>query len=59
MVFYSFVTLPRDISQHALYLQGKESRDSAVADAEYKQTPWPLVRLRTIPTDRLPLVDEI
>jgi hypothetical protein len=25
----------------------------------YKQTPWPLVRKRTIPTDRPPLVDEI
>jgi hypothetical protein len=24
-----------------------------------KQTPWPLVRERTIPTDRSPLVDEI
>jgi hypothetical protein len=24
-----------------------------------KQTPWPLVRKRTIPTDRSPLVDEI
>jgi hypothetical protein len=24
-----------------------------------KQTPWPLVRGRTIPTDRPPLVDEI
>jgi hypothetical protein len=24
-----------------------------------KQTPWPLVRKRTIPTDRPPLVDEI
>jgi hypothetical protein len=24
-----------------------------------KQTPWSLVRERTIPTDRLPLVDEI
>jgi hypothetical protein len=24
-----------------------------------KQTPWPLVRERTIPTDRPPLVDEI
>jgi hypothetical protein len=23
------------------------------------QTPWPLVRERTIPTDRPPLVDEI
>jgi hypothetical protein len=25
----------------------------------YKQTPWPLVRKQTIPTDRPPLVDEI
>jgi hypothetical protein len=24
-----------------------------------KQTPWPLVRKRTMPTDRPPLVDEI
>jgi hypothetical protein len=24
-----------------------------------KQTPWPLVRERTIPTDRQPLLDEI
>jgi hypothetical protein len=24
-----------------------------------KQTPWPLVRQRTIPTERQPLVDEI
>jgi hypothetical protein len=24
-----------------------------------KQTPWPLVRERTIPTDRPPLVEEI
>jgi hypothetical protein len=24
-----------------------------------QQTPWPLVRERTIPTDRPPLVDEI
>jgi hypothetical protein len=24
-----------------------------------KQTPWPLVRKRTIPTERLPLVGEI
>jgi hypothetical protein len=34
----------------------------ATADYNYwqnKQTPWPLVRERTIPTDRPPLVDEI
>jgi hypothetical protein len=24
-----------------------------------KQTPWPLLRMRTIPTERPPLVDEI
>jgi hypothetical protein len=24
-----------------------------------KKTPWPLVRVRTIPTERPPLVDEI
>jgi hypothetical protein len=28
-------------------------------DKKNKQTPWPLVRERTIPTDRPPLVDEI
>jgi NAD-dependent dihydropyrimidine dehydrogenase PreA subunit len=27
--------------------------------AKNKQTPWPLVHKRTIPTDRPPLVDEI
>jgi hypothetical protein len=26
---------------------------------QQKQTPWPLVRKRTIPTERPPLVDEI
>jgi hypothetical protein len=25
----------------------------------FKQTPWPLVRKRTIPTERPPLVSEI
>jgi hypothetical protein len=25
----------------------------------FKQTPWPLVRKRTVPTERPPLVDEI
>jgi hypothetical protein len=29
------------------------------AHKQNKQTPWPLVRERTIPTDRPPLVDEI
>jgi hypothetical protein len=30
-----------------------------VALYKQKQTPWPLVRERTIPTERPPLVDEI
>jgi hypothetical protein len=29
------------------------------ADMQNKQTPWPLVRERTIPTEKPPLVDEI
>jgi hypothetical protein len=29
------------------------------ANKKTKQTPWPLVRERTIPTERPPLVDEI
>jgi hypothetical protein len=33
----------------------KEKRNCVLV----KQTPWPLVRKRTIPTDRPPLVDEI
>jgi hypothetical protein len=30
-----------------------------VLNVQTKQTPWPLVRKRNIPTDRLPLVGEI
>jgi hypothetical protein len=30
-----------------------------ITELKNKQTPWPLVRERTIPTERLPLVDEI
>jgi hypothetical protein len=30
-----------------------------VSTNQFKQTPWPLVRTQTIPTERLPLVDEI
>jgi hypothetical protein len=32
---------------------------SEVIKKKNKQTPWPLVRERTIPTERPPLVDEI
>jgi hypothetical protein len=32
---------------------------TAAANQTNKQTPWPLVRERTIPTDQPPLVDEI
>jgi hypothetical protein len=31
---------------------------SACVSVPYKQTPWPLVRKRTIPTERLPIVDK-
>jgi hypothetical protein len=31
----------------------------AIKKKKKNQTPWPLVRERTIPTDRPPLVDEI
>jgi hypothetical protein len=31
----------------------------ATLSNKQKQTPWPLVRERTIPTERPPLVDEI
>jgi hypothetical protein len=30
-----------------------------IMEAIQKKTPWPLVRKRTIPTERPPLVDEI
>jgi hypothetical protein len=33
--------------------------NSYFANEYQKQTPWPLVRERTIPTERPPLVDEI
>jgi hypothetical protein len=32
---------------------------TSIQTKKQKQTPWPLVRERTIPTDRPPLVDEI
>jgi hypothetical protein len=36
-----------------------EPGESLYIKTKNKQTPWPLVRERTIPTDRPPLVDEI
>jgi hypothetical protein len=33
--------------------------NSPIITQKTKQTPWPLVRERTIPTERPPLVDEI
>jgi hypothetical protein len=38
---------------------GIEPTCSIVPEQTKKQTPWPLVRERTIPTGRPPLVDEI
>jgi hypothetical protein len=34
-------------------------RSKACSTNEIKKTPWPLVRERTITTERPPLVDEI
>jgi hypothetical protein len=36
-----------------------QTREIKIGNKQTKQTPWPLVRERTIPTDRPPLVDEI
>jgi hypothetical protein len=40
---------------------GREQREPWTAQnvKANKQTPWPLVRQRTIPTERPPIVDEI
>jgi hypothetical protein len=40
-------------------LVSKAFRSSTYENLPIKQTRWPLVRRRTIPTDRPPLVDEI
>jgi hypothetical protein len=45
-----FEECPRSLCCSFLKLENKKKK---------KQTPWPLVRERTIPTDRPPLVDEI
>jgi hypothetical protein len=37
----------------------EEKRSVEQLHNKQKQTPWPLVRERTIPTERPPLVDEI
>jgi hypothetical protein len=37
----------------------RKSQLTTTTKKQNKQTPWPLVRERTIPTDRPPLVDEI
>jgi hypothetical protein len=42
-----------------LQLVPEEGKLKALTNKQTKQTPWPLVRERTIPTDRPPLVDEI
>jgi hypothetical protein len=44
----------------AFLLQILNARPSVITERyKTKQTPWPLVRERTIPTERPPLVDEI
>jgi hypothetical protein len=41
------------------FLTGYTLRIESLTNKKTKQTPWPLVRERTIPTERPPLVDEI
>jgi hypothetical protein len=48
--------------EHLLHIKGKAMPVTGVFPVRYEnhlQTPWPLVRERTIPTERPPLVDEI
>jgi hypothetical protein len=42
-----------------LFIDFRKAYDSVIKQKKNKQTPWPLVRERTIPTDRPPLFDEI
>jgi hypothetical protein len=42
-----------------LFTSNTEVHNKGTRQNKQKQTPWPLVRERTIPTDRPPLVDEI
>jgi hypothetical protein len=55
---------PRGRHECARYCRGKyyiafTNTSRLLLTEVNKQTPWPLVRERTIPTDRPPLVDEI
>jgi hypothetical protein len=52
------VTLRSQITTSYI-IQTAHTTQLAVQKETKKQTPWPLVRERTIPTDRPPLVDEI
>jgi hypothetical protein len=71
-VFLHLVTLNRNYMLHCINMVEEEWRlnvnktdlvmkqkDTSYQKQKNKQTPWPLVRERTIPTDRPPLVDEI
>jgi hypothetical protein len=49
---YFFIQVAPQLSSRGLV-------DPVTDPLQNKQTPWPLVRTRTIPTDRPPLVDEI
>jgi hypothetical protein len=42
-----------------LHSTTSKRKQSNAAYRKKKKTPWPLVRKRTIPTERPPLVDEI
>jgi hypothetical protein len=60
--FFNFIfTVVKNIPEES---DANPTHDSELIDTRYTclmctQTPWPLVRERTIPTERPPLVDEI
>jgi hypothetical protein len=40
-------------------MEGWKEGEGQKQKQQQQQTPWPLVRKRTVPTERPPLVDEI
>jgi hypothetical protein len=46
-------------NNHGLIWDSRRTKKYIITWPKYKQTPWPLVRKRTIPTEWPPLVDEI
>jgi hypothetical protein len=47
------------LKEVGLEINIEKTKYMLLLSCHHKQTPWPLVRKRTIPTERPPLVDEI